>query len=267
MKQCLFLTALLGGCLLAGCHTGNDIGAAQSVGNARVSASNSIETVVDDMKLCHEAIPHGVPTTFNWQQCPRKGGDPANMRAIIPWGQVYETVAGNPATNTRVQLRDLKVYYLSKKRKRWLYVTGATLVAGAAYREDFAGDASISPDIRTEPDGTVSVKAGGGYNFHFWPSTGRSTISASDIVGVFATCQARLILHDPAQPDDRASAQYILSVGADYWKNLTTGWCADWTCNYDAGIGRFRFVQNDWQAFNMHSLSESAIRSNPPPLE
>jgi hypothetical protein len=196
-----------------------------------------------------------------------EGGDVGTMRAALPWGQVYETVAGNPATNTRVQLRNLKLYMLSKKTNKWTYLTGSLAVDGAAYVEDFAGDQSRPADIRIEPDGTVSVKAGGGYNFHFWSKSGRATIKPSDVAGLFATCQARLILHDPAQPDDRATAQYVLSIGADYWKNLTTGWCADWTCNYDAGIGRFKYVTIEWQAFNMHSLTEATVRNSPPPLE
>jgi hypothetical protein len=126
----------------------------------------------------------------------------------------------------------------------------ARLAEGAAYVEDFAGNVSVPADIRVEPDGTISIRAGGGYNFHFWPETGRVALDPADIGGIFTTVQARLIMDNPARPDDRDHARYLLSVGADYWLRLDSEWDYFET-NGDVGIGRFRYVTSEWQSFNM----------------
>ena len=228
---------------------------------------NSVQEIIDDMAKCHEARPQGIAETVNWSKCPRlgMGNHPGEFTAMIPWGQVYVPVEGNPATNARVQLRNLETYYLSKTDNKWHLWNGSFAVEGAAYVEDFAGDVSKPADVRTEPDGSVSIRTEEGFNYHFWTTQGRSKINPGHVKGVFSTCQARLIRHDENLPDDRDSARYILSIGADYWLNLEAEW-DQWKTNGDIGIGRFKLVTKSWQAFNMHSLSEDELRKNPPPM-
>lgn len=220
------------------------------------------------MKLAHEGRPHGVPKYYDWVLKPRlcMGNNPKNFKAVIAWGQVYEDIEGNPAKNTRVQIRDMKAYMLSKKDGRWHLLQSSRRVEGAAYKEDFVDDINKPADIRKEADGSISVKAGEGYNFHFWPTTGRVTIDPDDIAGMFTTVQARLIVDDPNQPDDRSRARYLLDVGGDYWLDLTSDW-DQWKTNGDIGIGRFKYVKKGWQSFNMISLSENKVRKNPPPIK
>ena len=149
---------------------------------------NSVQTIIDDMEKPHDAKLHGVPASYDWSRGPRMGHGtpPADFKAFIPWGQVYEPADGNPATNTRVQLRDIRAYVLSKKTGKWQLLTHSDDVEGGAFREDFAGNDSKPADVRNEPDGGVSVKAGDGYNFHFWSSTGRQPINPDDVAGVVA---------------------------------------------------------------------------------
>jgi len=227
---------------------------------------NSIETIISDMELNHEGKPHGVPDWYDWASQPKvgMGNNPGNFRALTAWGQLYEDSAGNPAQNTRVQIRDIMTYVLSKSDGQWHQLQNSQRVEGAAYKEDFAGNVNISPDVRNEPDGTSSVKAGGGYNYHFWPS-GRASINPNDIAGVITTVQARLIIDDPTKPDDRSAARYLLNMGGDYWSTLDAGW-DNWKTNGDIGIGRFKYVEKDWQSFNMSTLSAGALRQNPPPV-
>jgi len=228
---------------------------------------NSIETIISDMDLNHEGKPHGVPDYYDWANHPRigMGNDPGDFRAITAWGQLYEDSAGNPAQNTRVQIRDIMTYVLSKSDGQWHQLQNSKLVEGSAFREDFAGDVNISPDVRKEPDGTLSVKAGGGYNYHFWPS-GRASINPNDVAGVITTVQARLIVDDPSKPDDRSAARYLLSMGGDYWSTLDAQW-DNYKTNGDIGIGRFKYVEKNWQSFNMSTLSAGVLRQNPPPIE
>ncbi len=232
-----------------------------------IETSNSLEDVIGDITLPHEGLPHGVWDKYDWGKKPREGAKapPDDWTAAIAWGQLYEWVNGNPAKNTRVQIRDLAMFHLSKTDSMWHELQSAVLVEGAAYVEDFVGDVSKPADIRNEPDGSISVTAGDGYNFHFWPSTGRVEIPKGDVTGCFITVNARLILDDPNGVDDRDSARYLMGVGGDWWESLSAQW-DNWTTNWDMGIGRFRFVTKEWQGFNLITLSPEQTRQFPPPL-
>jgi hypothetical protein len=252
MQLKIFLLSLL----LCSCHSADDVG----------TTVNSVAEIINDMSLPHEGKPHGVPSSFDWAAGPRlsAGNNPGNFTACIPWGQVYEDANGNPATNSRVQLKTIKAYYLNKKDNAWKPLANAP-VQGNAYVEDFSNDSSRPGDSRPEADGGISVKAGGGYNFHFWSERGRVTINATDIGGLFVTMQARLVVDNASQPDDRSKAKYLLSMGADYWIDLKSPWSLG--ANADAGIGRFRYVNSQWRAFNMSTLTATQLRANPPPIE
>lgn len=229
---------------------------------------NSIPTIIGDMQPPHEGAPHGVPKSYDWASGPRvgMGNNPQRFKAMTAWGQVYEAATGNSASNTRIQVRDIKTYLLSKRDGKWHLLQSSRKVAGNAYREDFAGDLNKPADVRYEQDGSIAVKVAKGYNFHFWCTCSKVAIDRNDIGGIFTTVQARLVVDNPRKPDDRAQARYLLSMGGDYWLNLTTKW-DDGTKNADIGIGKFKYVKNQWQAFNMTTLSPKDIRRNPPPIE
>jgi hypothetical protein len=229
--------------------------------------TNSLDDIIGDITLPHEGLPHGVPESYDWSTGPRKGAQrpPEGWTAAIAWGQLYEWAEGNPATNTRVQIRDMELYYLGKSDGQWHQLQKSLCVEGAAYVEDFVDDINKPADIRSEPDGSISVTAGDGYNFHFWPSAGRVEFPADEIEACFVTVQCRLILDDPEGVDDRDEARYLMSVGGDWWESLDAVW-DNWTTNADMGIGRFRFVTSAWKGYNMISLPAEEVTENPPPF-
>jgi hypothetical protein len=229
---------------------------------------NSVKTINYDMKPPHEGSPQGVPSNYSWASGPRigMGNNSQGFKAMTAWGQLYEDAAGNPATSTRVQMANIQTHILSKKDRKWHCLQSSKLIAGAAYKEDYVNDINKPPDIRYEQDGSISVKAGEGYNFHFWDTDGRVEIAPDDIGGVFTTVQARLITDNLQKPDDRDRARYLLSMGGDYWLNLTAKWNNGQT-NADIAIGKFKYVKQEWQAFNMTTLSPEEIRRNPPPIQ
>ena len=192
--------------------------------------------------------------------------NPGNFTAVLAWGQFYEAAEGNPATNTRVEICNIKTYILSKKNSQWRLVQNSKTVYGDLFYENFADDFSKKVDIRIEPSECISATAGDGFVFHFWVSDGRATIDPNDIAGVYTTVQARLVIDDPNKPDDRDQARYLLNMGADYWLDLTAE-RDNFKTNGDAGFGRFKYVTIDWQAFNMITLSAKKVRNNPPPVE
>jgi hypothetical protein len=236
------------------------------------TALNTVQTIIDDMTLPHEAKLSGVPESYDWSSGPRPGmwNTPVDKNGVLfyaltAWGQVYEADGGNPAWNSRVQLRNMQAWVLSKRTNTWSVVQSQMIVEGGAFREDFQGNASKAADIRKESTG-ISVTAGDGHNFHFWPKGGRAAIDPNDIKGVYITVKARLILNDPNGPDDRSQARYLLGVGADYWLNQTIGWQANPWVNGDVAIARHKFVKPYWESFNMSTLSADELRRNPPPL-
>jgi hypothetical protein len=234
---------------------------------AITNAQTTLDEIINDMTLSHEGRPHGVPASFDWGLKPRVGAQqpPAGWNAAIAWGQVYEWLDGNPAKNTRVQIKDLEMYYLSKTDHKWHLLQKSVGVDGNAYVENFAGDVNKPADKRNESDGSVSVKAGDGYNFHFWSKLGRVKYPANDVAGCYVTVKARLILDNPSGTDDRASARYLMSVGGDWWQSLSAVW-DQWKTNADMGIGRFRFISEEWKSFNMFTAPIDTIRNNPPPF-
>jgi hypothetical protein len=262
--------------------------------------TNTLELVDQDSNpnLAHEAIPNGVPQQpgFWWRDhaafhtttrnSPKPSVDGAGRsyiddlpayNTINPWGEVYVAEGGNPAWNTRVQLKDIQLYYLSKSSNQWVQLANDKFISGGPYSENFdngggqggvCSDRSVSRWFRDEADGTRSVTAGSGCQAHFWLSDSRRVDwNASDAKGVYATFKARLILNDPSGPDDRAQARYIAGVGIDYFKKgyVMTG-PDDFSGNTTLGQGRFVFVQNQWRNINVSDLSLDQLRQNPPPI-
>jgi len=231
--------------------------------------ANTVDTLISDMTLPHEAAPPGVPESYDWAKGPTAYTQPIPERfhALVAWGQVYEDICGNPASNTRVQIRDIRASMLSKSDHQWHLLQESRRVDGAAFLESFVPHISKPGDVRHESDGTVSVKAGGGFNFHFFTPS-RATIDPGDVAALWTTVEARLVVDDPASPDDRARARYLLNVGADLWRDTTVDFTSE-EDNPAVAMGRFKYVTTGWQPFNMlymeGGLDEALLRQNPPP--
>jgi hypothetical protein len=225
-----------------------------------------VDQLVDDMTLRHEALMEGVPAGYSWGAGPRvgMGNDTRGFTAATAWGQVYAASNGAGSTNTRVALRNIGLAVLSKRTGRWTVVQDDVTPAGGYFAADFQGNRTAPGSVRRESDGSISVMPGSGFNFHFW-AINRVNIDPSDIGGVAAWFQARLVVDNPGRPDDRASARFLPSAGIDWWASGNASW-NNLTTNGDASIGRARFVRNDWALFTTHTLSPQQITQNPPPI-
>ena len=169
----------------------------------------------------------------------------------------------NPAaSNTRVQVRAARTWVLSKSTGQWVLLAQGTQ-SGSAYREDFAGDASWPMNVRAEPEG-VSGKldfSAGRNAWHFWNA--RGALDPNDIAGMYGSLEARLILDNPAGPDDRAfwSQHLLVGSGIDYWADLTAGW----PNNHGASIGRFKLAGPEWRMYSTTTLTPAQLQATPPP--
>jgi hypothetical protein len=231
------------------------------------STLNSIKEINDDMTLPHEAKPNGVPADWDWAEQGRvnMGNNPGQWTAANSWGQFYhEANASDTTTNTRVQVRNIHLYVLSRASQQWQHMQGPEIpIDGAGFKEDFSDNPNSVPlDIRQEPEGGVSAKMIVDFNFHFWPRT-RATIDPNDIAGMFGTFQARLVEGDPNQPNDFAAAHVVVDAGGDYYADLN----AQWPNNGDWAIARFKKVGAEWRPINVTTLSLEQLQQNPPPLE
>jgi hypothetical protein len=262
---------------------------------------NTVDTIVSDMRRMNDMPlagappgpgwatgpghvtmgnrPRGSATPSYWQPTNRAFKSDDWWRVLLPWMVIFDGV-GNGATNTRVEFRDLKAYYKSRKTGKWILISQGP-IDGANYPKHLAGTRTVPPNQRTEPGGTVSVKpAGGDVAFHGW-CCGAKPIDPPDVGAVHVTMQARLIVDDPGRPDDRDQAKYLVKVGADYYPTATTKIAEFSPTGYNPAVGmsRFKTITRDWQSISMTtidvgvedprggSITEAELRAAPPPLD
>jgi hypothetical protein len=194
----------------------------------------------------HEGALHGVPSSYSWATTPVVADptDASGYTAITGWGVVYaDANATEPAQGTvRVELKNLVAYVWSNSQAKWVQVQASPQVIGADYVEDFANNASIATDWRTEPDGGISGSTVPGYDIHFYPPS-RGNVTPSDIGAVFVSYQARLI------GANASTARYLANAGADWWQTPT----APYPANAGVGQGRFMYLSPNWSAIDFYS--------------
>lgn len=260
---------------------------------------NSVQEIINDMKLYNEGelagvdkgngwasgpgyvimgnIPRGTNTPSYWRPANTHFKSSATWNAVIPWLVVFDGV-GNGATNTRVQMRNIKLYMKRKSTNRWEVIINQP-ISGEDYPKSLQGDQTTRADIRYEADGSRSLKPNGRNRvFHGWGSP--INFDAWDLKALVTTVQARLVVDNPVRPDDRSRAKFLIHVGADYYPETSTRVAATAPAYYFPGVGvsRAKYVRNEWRAFNFStidagkpepggSISTQELINNPPPLE
>jgi hypothetical protein len=224
--------------------------------------------------------PRGSRTPNWWTPANRRYKGKDYWTTVLPWFVVFDGV-GHDASNTRVHIRNLRVFVKRRSDGQWTLVGSSAQVSGELYPKHLQGDATRKPDERSESDGSTSVKApGGNLAYHGW-CCGKLTIDAPDVAAVFVTLQARLIPDRSERPDDRQQARLLIQIGADYYPDRNTPVSAFAPASYNPGVGvsRAKRVTDTWSAFNFATIdvgvqdpggaaiSVAEFRSAPPPLE
>jgi len=262
---------------------------------------NSVDTIVNDMKLNNDLVLAGVPPERGYAAGPGfvvMGNDPRGSRTpswwnpansyyksgaywnqIVPWMVIFDGV-GNAATNTRVEMRNMKAYYKSRSSGQWILLFQGT-IDGENYPKGLNTVHVGRPDIVSVGSGGVSVRPPStDLHFHGWCCAGTLPAPA-DIAAIHITLQARLTVHDANRPDDRSAARYLIQVGGDYYPDASTKNSAFGPDFWNPGIGlsRSKLVGNTWQSYSFTTInvgvqdpggaaiSEAELRRAPPPLD
>ena len=260
------------------------------------AGTNSVDVVISDMSKLNDLTLKGVDLKYGFAKGPGyviMGNDPRGTNTpdwykssypymvtnsywnyLLPWFVHFEG-EGNAATNTRIQMRNMKVYVKSRSSGKWTQVNKSQSVGGIICGQDSNYyHCPQSGEVRTESSGGVSSLPQRGYNFHGWWGS-REHVNGPDIAAVMITLQARLVLHASNGVDDRSKARYLVQVGGDYYPSDAS---TDFVLPA-IGISRAKLLTNDWQSISMTTLSDygkqepgggitsAELRANPPPFD
>lgn len=272
LGECMFrkLLVLVGSLLMLN-------GAAQAqtvyphVEAAIKNTTTASEALVIDPRFDH----HRQGTTIQYSPSSKslptwwEGNRPDWCYSALSWYTAYEA-QGNTATNTRVQVRNLHLMFLSNSTRKWTVFdwTPAPHTELWTYPFVFA-KGQPEADVRAEPvGGGISIKPAYPM-FHHGYGKGYTLPNPADIRAVYVSMQFRLVVDDPAKPDDRANARYVVNAGADYWP----GKGETWGVKYAPGIGgsRYLLATPSWRSTSiivpnrLLGATYDEMRKNPPP--
>ena len=220
-----------------------------------------------DMFLPHEGLPAGVPDDYGWKKRPIIGAGanvPLGWNVITAWGTVYADQdlpdPDKKFSDIRVHVKDLRLYILRNNGK-WDLIQDVKTPIGYWYLEDFDNDTHIDSDFIEEDGGGISVHAGSGFCFHFFPVFWEQ-IFRSNVKAILVVCQARLI---GTENYDDPTPKYLIGVGADYWRSMNCEIIA--ANNWVVGIGRLKYITPEWQYFIMHTFSRKEANMFDLPIE
>jgi len=199
------------------------------------------------------------------------GERPTWLYQVISWFTAYEA-QGNASTNTRVELKNLRVYILSNSTRKWTQVDVRTdfseTTSMGLWTYPFNGGSSAT-DKKAEPDGGTSVRPV--YpNFYHGYGHPKAIATPSDVRAVFAAMDFRLVVADSSKPDDRSKAKYVVDAGADYYPDANM----HWSLGYAPGVGNGRYLlaTPNYRTASLivpntgMGATMTELKSNPPPL-
>lgn len=166
------------------------------------------------------AVPRGDATPSWWQPSNKYYKSSAYWHGITPWFVIYPGTM-HRASNVRVKISGIKLFVLRRSSDSWEQINTDTTDPVWQFHMPYvlSDTAKGKVNRRIESDGRISYKLNSGLN----PIHGgvhKYEIYGSDIKAVYAQLTSELILDNPDKIDDRAQAQLLLSIGADYYPDI-----------------------------------------------
>ncbi len=260
-----------------------------------VAAVNRVDTLISDMDLMNDITLKGVNASHGFATGPGHvimGNNPRGTNTpdwykrsypwlatdsywnyLLPWFVHFEG-EGNQASNTRIEMRNMRVFMKRRSNGEWSQVNRSQSVGAieCAQASNYF-ECPLSGDVRKEAEG-VSALPLAGHNLHGWWGS-REYVEGWDIAAVVVTLQARLGVHATNGVDDRSKARYLVQVGADYYPSDGSPEAV----LPAVGISRAKLLTSEWQSISMTTLSDvgkqepgggitaAELRASPPPLD
>jgi hypothetical protein len=172
--------------------------------------------------------PRGDNTPYYWSPSNLDYKSSKYWTTVAPWFVIAPGVLNATTTNTRVKISDIKLYIFDKSTSKWNTIsesvkpTWASNWGSMIVLDTLKG---VSP-ARVEPDGKLSYKISDN-SYYVHGGSGKFDFTAlgikpENIGAVFAYLTSELILDDPKGIDDRNKAQFLVSIGVDYYPTITT---------------------------------------------
>ena len=194
------------------------------------------------------AAPRGDATPSWWDITDTSYKDGDWWNGITPWIVIYPG-ANHTATNVRVKVSNLELFILEHSTGLWRLINPSDNNPTWQVHQSHIspGTASETVDRRVEPDGKVSYKLNTGLN-PIHAGVGKFVITGSDVKAVYARVITELILDDENLSDDRSSAELTMSVGGDYYPDVSLV-VGDFAAPYDwipaIAASRFGLISSD----------------------
>lgn len=224
----------------------------------------------------NEGHPHGVPTTWDFYSRAfiADGNNPCNSvspcntnMAYVYWGVIYADANGNPATNTRINIKACKSYYYDTSISDWVASGPYNAPEVQYYAENYDPNVvETTANTRTEADGSISVLPASGKVSHFYGPPSRIPFVKANWGGVVNYCQMRLVVDNASLTNDTASAKLLGGLGGDFYPSTTTNGISN---NNGIGGGKMKYISTTWRSFAMSSLTYAQIMALPkqPPID
>jgi hypothetical protein len=242
-----------------------------------------------DMSKPNEIVPEGIAKTARWRYGANvtMGTEPyasaipswwkpgirfPEWRAMVPWFVIYPEEGGNPSTNTAVEVSGIEFWVLTETSNAWEKLEAAAVPAwqkevglkGQSPRS--AQTIQSSADSRAFlPSSDFMIHAG-------LPQVAVPWIQGrgANVKAMLVSVRHRLIVANPALPDDRSTARLGFSLGIDYypWLGATV---KDLKAKYvpAAGVSRFIKITTEWRHSTLliakKGVTPEEILSIPPP--
>jgi hypothetical protein len=238
-------------------------------------ASSLVDTLISDMREMNDHPLKDVNPKYGFSRGPGyvlAGTNTGGANYLLPWFVQFEGV-GNTARNTRVQIRNMRVFIKSRSDGKWSRLIDSDRFSGIQCDQGSNYFHCPQQAQVRDDDGSASTLPIPNLNLHGWWG-GREPVQQGNMSAIVVSLEARLVKQDENGNDDRSKAKYLLHVGADYYpENASQNRILE-----AVGVSRSKMVTNDWQTFALTTLRDvglqepgggitsSELRKDPPPL-
>ncbi len=212
-----------------------------------------------------EAAAAGVPSSWEWVAgatgTSTSSPDGAHTHANY-WGALFRGPSDSTAKNTQVALRNCSMWFLEESAQAWSNTAAAVELAGSTFSPTYA-DSGPDPIVLGQLATGINVVPAAGHIWHFWQGNGFQPVNRA-VREVLTNCQSRLALRSASGADDRAEADYLLHMGAD-WRDPNDPSCEN--DNYICpswGVSRLERVKSTWRNHTFHSMTEADMAEGAP---